>query len=227
MEASRKQEEGRTGESRPGWYQEYNEPLESAVGSFRKHISGGAIVAGALVALALELLFVAFGGFLGVGASSKASLAGLNGILDSVGVWVAASAAVATFLGALVAAGLEKTPVPLNGLWQGMTTWGLVIIAGIILGVLGFSGVLGFGINATSLLKAYVPNAAAITTPDISLAGNMASTLNGWFLAGAIASLFTAILGGWIGATSLNIRMTRAAGAEEEAETERAYRRAA
>ncbi len=226
MEASRKQEA--VSENRPGWYQEYNEPLASAVGVFRKHISGGAIVAGVLVALALQLLFVAFGGFLGVGASSKASLAGLNGIINSVGVWVAASAAVATFIGALMAAGLEKTPVSLNGLWQGMTTWGLVIVAGITLGIFGFSGTLGFGINATSLLKAYVPNATAITPPDVTLAGTMASTMNGWFLAGAIASLVTAVLGGWIGATSLNARMSMRRGSqEEEAEPQRTYRRAA
>ncbi|MCL6106179.1 MAG: hypothetical protein M1309_02350 [Actinobacteria bacterium] len=197
MEASRIQEEG-------SWYQE--SMPRSAVGEFRKRISGGAIVAGALVALALELLFVAFGSFLGVGAASVASLTGLNGILTSVGIWVAVSAAGATFLGALVAAALEKTPVSLNGLWQGLTTWGLLIVAGITLGILGFTGILGFGINATSLINAYVPNVTAITPGDFSLAGSIASTMNGWFLVGAIASLFTAVFGGLVGA-SMNMRM--------------------
>ena len=209
MEASERPTEGKVAEGHPSWYQETEEttliePRLSAVRAFRKHISGGAVVAGTLVALALQVMFIAFGGFLGVGAASVASLAGLSTMVTSVGIWVAVSASVAAFIGAYIAARVANTTMATrNGMWHGLITWGLLIISGLVLGMFGFAGVLGFGISGTSLISAYVPNVAALSAANVATAGSIATTMSGWFLAGAIGSLVLAVFGGYLGGMAL------------------------
>ncbi len=200
MEASEKPMEGRGLEGYPGGGERASvRPIHDAGASFRRRISGGAIVTGALVGLALQLLFIAFGTFLGFGAASVASLTDLQGIVTSVGVWVAVCAAVSTFIGGYVAARLADTTITRDGIWHGITAWGLLIVAGLLLSVLGVIGVMGFGISATSLLHAYLPGATAFAAADLSTAASITATLSGWFLIGALVSLVTAGLGGAVG----------------------------
>ncbi|MCL4472397.1 MAG: hypothetical protein M1539_02250 [Actinobacteria bacterium] len=200
MEASEKPMEGRGLEGYPGLEEKASvHHLHNAGASFRHRISGGAIVAGALVGLALQLLFIAFGTFLGFSAASVASLTDLQGIVTSVGIWVAVSTALSTFIGGYIAARLADTTITRDGLWHGITTWGLLIIAGLFLSVLGVVGVMGFGLSASSLLHAYLPGATAFAAADLSTAASITTTLSGWFLIGALVSLVTAGLGGVVG----------------------------
>ncbi len=226
MEASEKPMEGRVSEGHPSWYQEAPmiESRPSAVLAFRKHISGGAVVAGTLVALAIQVLFIAFGGFLGVGAATVATLGDLNGIVTSVGIWVAVSAVIATFIGAYVAARLAGTTLARNGMWHGLTTWALVIMVGVVLAMFGFGGILGFGVSTSTLVNAYLPNASAITAGDLTTAASIAGTMSGWFLVGVLGSLLAAVFGGWAGGLAIS---RRAEAAPREEEEERVYRRAA
>jgi hypothetical protein len=108
-------------------------------------------------------------------------------------------------------------------MWHGLATWGLLIVAGIVLAMFGFSGVLGYGINAHQLVSDYVPNVAALAPTDLTTADAIADTMNGWFLIGALGSLITAVFGGWVG--GMTLRRVEEIPAEEE--RERAYHRAA
>ena len=220
MEASERPTETRVAVGRPGWHEEgtLHHMPHNAGRAFRSRMSGGAIVAGALVALALEVLFIAFGGFLGVGAASVATLAGLSGIATSVGIWVAVSTAIATFIGGYVAARLSGSTRSLDGMWHGITIWGLLMVSGVILAALGVTGVLGFGISATGLLHAYLPGAVAFGAADLATATSLATTIGGWFLIGVLASAVTAVFGGYVGGMMLGPRMEEEAEPEEEAE---------
>lgn len=227
MEASEKPMEGRGLEGYPGWHERasVHERYHHASASFRHRISGGAIVAGALVGIALELIFISFGAFLGVGAASVATLTDLSGIATSVGIWVAVSAMIATFIGGYIAARLANTTMTRDGVWHGLITWGLLIFGGLILASLGVTGVLGFGISASALLHAYLPSAVAFGAVDLSTAASLTTTLGGWFLIGALVSLVAAGFGGMVGGMRVSRRMEAELIVEEEEEKE--YRRAA
>ena len=224
MEASERPMETRVVVGRPGWHENatVHHMPHNAAKAFRSRMSGGAIVAGGLVALALEFLFIAFGGFLGIGAASVAPLSGLSGIATSVGIWVAVSAAIATFIGGYIAARLAGTTRGVDGMWHGVTTWGLLIVAGVLLAGLGVTGVLGFGISSSSLLHAYLPSATSFAAADLTTAANIATTISGWFLLGVMASAVTAVFGGWVGGLRLSRRMEEVAPEEEEEFRQRA-----
>lgn len=226
MEASEKPMEVRGPEGYPGWQEKASvyEMRHHAAESFRHRISGGAIVAGVLVGIALQLIFISFGAFLGIGAASVASLADLSAIATSVGIWVAVSAAIATFIGGYVATRLANASLTRDGIWHGIITWGLLIVTGLLLAALGVTGVLGFGVSATSLLHAYLPSATAFAAADLSTAASLSTTLGGWFLIGALVSLVAAGFGGMVGCMRVSRRM------EEmmvEVEEEKVYREAA
>lgn len=220
MEASEK-----SMEARPGWHEEavVLEMRHGATQTFMKRISIGAVVAGGLIALAAQLIFIAFGNFLDVGSASVATLADLNSILTSIGIWVAVSAVIAAFIGAYATARLAGTTQARNGIWHGVATWGLLIVAGVVLAIFDFSTVLGFGISASQLVAEYVPNIGALTTTDLAIAADISGTMSGWFLVGALGSLVTAIFGGWVGGMRLSRRMEVTLAEEEE----RPYHRAA
>lgn len=220
MEASEKPVEGRGLEGYPGWQEKasVHEMRHSATASFRRHISAGAIVTGTLVGLAFQLLFIAFGTFLGFTAASVTSLADLQGIVTSVGIWMAVSAFIATFIGGYIAARLADTTVARDGIWHGIATWGLLIVAGLVLAGLGITGVMGFGITASSLLHAYLPSAIIFATADLSTAASITTTMSGWFLIGALASLVAAGFGGLIGGMRMMSRRVEAPMVEEEEE---------
>jgi hypothetical protein len=97
------------------------------------------IIAGALVAVGLGMMFNLLG--VAIGASAFDPTASLRGqaqtITVAAGVWVLAATAVAMWIGAYVAARSAKFPDHRHGLFQGVTVWALAVV--LIIAIGGFS----------------------------------------------------------------------------------------
>jgi hypothetical protein len=97
------------------------------------------IIAGALVAVGLGMMFTLLG--VAIGASAFDPTASLRGQAETItvaaGVWLLAATAVAMWVGAYVAARSAKFPDHRHGLFQGVTVWALAVV--LIAAVGGFS----------------------------------------------------------------------------------------
>lgn len=97
------------------------------------------IIAGALVAVGLGVLFNLLG--VAIGASAFDPTASLRGQAETItvaaGVWLLAATAVAMWIGAYVAARSAKFPDHRHGLFQGVTVWALAVL--LLVAVGGFS----------------------------------------------------------------------------------------
>lgn len=98
---------------------EYIAPAETAIW---KRVSWPAVFGGTFVALATELLFTAFGLFIGFTLSSP------GGVATWAKIWYFVTAFVSLFLGAWVAAKLS-TNTSGGGRLHGAVTWGLTTMA--------------------------------------------------------------------------------------------------
>lgn len=97
------------------------------------------IIAGALVAVGLGVLFNLLG--VAIGASAFDPTASLRGQAQTItlaaGIWLLVATAVAMWIGAYVAARSAKFPDHRHGLFQGVTVWALAVL--LIVAVGGFS----------------------------------------------------------------------------------------
>lgn len=97
------------------------------------------IIAGALVAVGLGVMFNLLG--VAIGASAFDPTASLRGQAQTItlaaGIWLLVATAVAMWIGAYVAARSAKFPDHRHGLFQGVTVWALAVL--LIVAVGGFS----------------------------------------------------------------------------------------
>jgi MFS family permease len=103
----------------------------------------GAIVAGALVALAAYLILAMLGLGLGLGAVDIGSQAEAGAITGAIGFWWSISALLAFFLGGWVAGRIAGGPFAPEGIFLGVLVWALVTVASFYLVTTAISTVLG------------------------------------------------------------------------------------
>jgi hypothetical protein len=134
----------------------YAAPVGGRFGEIFSRVSWGAIWAGVMIALGLELLFTLFGFFIGFGMYNYQAPNPWGGIHAWTLVWYLVTAAISMFFGAWSAARLSGNPVREAGVLHGLATWGLATIATVLIVSFGTWTVMREGINMLS--------AAAITT---------------------------------------------------------------
>jgi hypothetical protein len=141
----------------------------TAVESFRgferpfARISWGAIFAGALIALATQLVLTLIGTAIGLATLSPASGQGPSGTTLGVGaaVWVVISSLLSLFLGGYIAGRLAGT---FNGWLHGLATWATVAMLTMLLlttaagGLIGAaSGLAGFALTSDNVRNRLPP----------------------------------------------------------------------
>jgi hypothetical protein len=185
-------------------------------------ISWGAVWAGVMIALGLELLLTLFGLFIGFGMYNYRAANHWAGISPWTTAWYLFTVACSMFFGAWCAARLSGIPVREAGVLHGITTWSLATIAGIAIVTLGTWAVLREGMNvlteevavATETMAQSphaipgVPNAAqqgnlaAIEQNPGGVAQATANTISRLALriwGGVLLGFLMAILGGLLG----------------------------
>ena len=135
---------------------------------FPRGISWGAVVAGALVALAAGLVLSMLGLGFGLGAvdvvSDPAATAGT--ITAAVGVWWSVSALVAFFLGGWIAGRIAGGGFASDGLYLGVLVWALATVLSFWLVTTAISTVLG-GPIAVATDSVYAVLSESEAAPDL------------------------------------------------------------
>lgn len=178
-------------------------------------VSWAAIFAGVFVAIATQLTFAALGAWIGLGLSNVAAIEGLGDISTEAGLWLMVVGLLGLFAGAFVASWLAGSRTFMNGLWHGVSVWALTLVLSVWLSVSGVAGILGFGLMPRALfeyLPGVDPGATAVAAADLS------ATFAGWFVLGALVSLATAVVGGWLGTYNRGRLAEPAVTMEEEPE---------
>src|ERR671937_2189340 len=124
-------------------------------------ISWGAIFAGAILALAVQLVLTLIGMALGLAAVTPASGNTPSGTAFGIGatVWLLISSLVSLFIGGYMAGRLGGT---FNGWLHGLATWGLVTLSTMVLLTTAVGTLIGAGAGLASFAasNAYQPSAA-------------------------------------------------------------------
>jgi len=146
----------------------------------QRRISWGAILAGVVIALVVQLVLGILG--IGIGASTIDPLAEANpvsGIGVGAGIWFAVSLLLALFAGGYVAGRLAGVPRRQDGLLHGLLTWGLTTLLTFYLltttvgGLIGGTArVLGNGLSAAG------SGIAAVAPTIAGAAGNAADAVS-------------------------------------------------
>jgi hypothetical protein len=154
-------------------------PPAEIVRSVTRRVSWGAVFAGVVMVLAIQLLLSMLG--LGIGLSTISPASGDTPTASSfgigAGVWWAITYLVALFAGGYVAARLAASVAPLDGALHGLLTWSFTLLVTFYLlstavgSVIGgaFSAVSGTLSAAGQTVKEAAPQAAqaAGVTPDM------------------------------------------------------------
>jgi hypothetical protein len=184
-------------------------------------ISWGAVWAGVMIALGLELLLTLFGLFIGFGMYNYQTVNPWAGVSPWSTAWYLFTAAVSMFFGAWCAARLSGSSAREAGVLHGLTTWGLATVATVGIVTIGTWSVLRESVNVlsaqaiTAEAMAHSPQAATARTPAAREANGEANPLEPgpgtqatahaisrlafrtW--GGLLLGFITAILGGLLG----------------------------
>src|SRR5215469_8109660 len=90
-----------------------------------QRISWGAVWAGVMIALGMEVLFTLFGLFIGFGMYSHRAADPWGAVSHWSGLWYLVTTGWSMFFGAWCAAHLSGDPLRSDGMLHGITTWGL------------------------------------------------------------------------------------------------------
>ncbi len=210
---------------------ETNRPIEQATETMHagtgtayiiKRISWPAIFAGTLVALGTELLFIAFGFFVGLRMVNPGQPNPFSGVNAWSLIWYLVTSFCALFCGGWVAARLSGNPYRGAGMLHGIVTWGLATVSGFAFLTMLFGNLIGASVGL--LRSAALASVAAAQTagpgeaarmqeqaaqalqgmnvPPQQLAGSVAHQLSGLFLLlwiGVLIAAGASLLGGWLG----------------------------
>ena len=153
------------------------QPLVADTPALHHHVSWGAILAGVVVALSMQLLLNLLG--IGIGASTITPTEGNTpgaGLAVGAGIWFAVSALISLWSGGWAAGRLAGMVAPSNGMLHGFATWSLTTLLTFYLLTSTIGGILG---GAASLLH----KTASLTSEGASAAapmlGNLASQMTG------------------------------------------------
>jgi len=153
----------------PGVYDRSTTYQMGTVPETIKRISWGAILAGTVVALVIQLALGLLGLAIGLGIIDPATEQDpLSGLGIGAGIWLAISSLIALFAGGWTAGRLAGIPRSLDGILHGVVTWGLVTLLTFYLMttavgqlVSGAAGIIGEGFSlAGQGLAAVAPEVA-------------------------------------------------------------------
>ncbi len=187
-----------------------------------KRISWPAIFAGTLVALGTELLFIAFGFFVGLRMVNPGQANPFGGVNAWSLVWYLVTSFAALFVGGWVAARLSGNPYKGSGMLHGIVTWGLATVTGFTFLTMLFGNLIGASVGllrsaalaSVAAVQGAGPGEAArlqdqaaqalqgMNVPPGQIAGNIAHQLSGVFLllwVGILIAAAASLLGGWLG----------------------------
>lgn len=160
--------------------------------AWERRISWAAVFSGTLVALAIELLFAAFGLFIGFTMSGG----GGGGISAWSEAWYFVTAFVALFVGGWVAARSAGNPYG-GGRTHAAVTWGLTTMSTFAFAIWLF----GSALNAAVLaVRPAVASTTAAVTSSPQAAGMAAGDASTFFLV-VFGGILCAYVASWLGGT--------------------------
>lgn len=161
----------------------------------RDLVRWGPIWAGLLLALAIQLVLGTVGLAVALSAYDPAAPDFATRVASTLGIWTAASALIALFVGGYIAGRMAAFLGLRNGLVQGSVVWALALLIGVVLSALGVAGVLGGALNVGPLL------ARGLEVIGPEAARFVESTTAGawWFVVGSILAWAAAAGGGVLG----------------------------
>lgn len=156
------------------------EPYLYEGGGIFRRVSWGALFAGVVVALVVELVFTLLGLGIGLGSIKPASEAQpFSGIGIGAAIWLGLTTLIALFIGGWVTAKLAGSVRGLNGVLHSIVMWGLVSLLSFYLmttaiGALvgGAASVIGKGLSAvTTGVAAVAPQAGNVIEKQLAERG--------------------------------------------------------
>ncbi len=132
----------------------------------RSRISWGAVIAGAVVAVATSLLLSLLGAAIGAGSINvlNASSSDLTSYGTGAAIWQAINFILSMAFGGYVASRLSGTHSHLDGELHGVTMWGLAVLLGSLLLAQAISSMAGFvGREASSVVNQAVSSAGTLS----------------------------------------------------------------
>jgi hypothetical protein len=153
-------------------------PYEPIAPGFMRRVSWGAIIAGMIVALVVELALSTLGLAIGLGSINPATEPQpFAGIGAGTGIWLAITTFAALFCGGLTAGRLAGLPRKADGVMHGIVTWGLVtllsawmVTSAVGQLVSGAVGVVGAGLGAVGQgIGAVAPQALGAAGAQLGL----------------------------------------------------------
>lgn len=157
-----------------------------------RRVSWAAVFGGTLVALATELLFAAFGLFIGF------TMSGGSGISAWSQAWYFVTAFVALFLGAWVTARMAEGTYA-SGRMHGAVTWGLTTMSTFAFAIWLFGSALNASVMAVRPAVASSATAAVNSSQSAGMLAGEASTLFLVIFGGILCGCVAALLGGSVG----------------------------
>jgi hypothetical protein len=178
-------------------------------------ITWGAVWAGVMAALGMEILLTLFGFFIGFRMYNWLALNPWAGLPTWSTIWYLVTAGWSMFFGAWCAARLSGDPVEGDGMMHGIATWGLATTATVAFVGAASWAMLREGINllGTAAIAARqvapatiprfplgaVPYAYSNAGPMAQATANLISDLSFVVFWGILVGFVTALLGGWLG----------------------------
>jgi hypothetical protein len=146
----------------------------------RSRISWGAVIAGAVVAVATSVLLSLLGAAIGAGSINvlNASSSDLSSYGTGAAIWQAINFILSMAFGGYVASRLSGTHSHLDGELHGLTMWALAVLLGSVLLAQAISSMVGLvGGTASSIVSRAVGNAAPLSSVT-GAAADSTSTLD-------------------------------------------------
>jgi hypothetical protein len=175
----------------------------------RDRVRWPAVIGGLVLTFATQLILTSLGIWIGLITTTPSPSGTLpTGLATGLGIWTAISALISLFVGGWFAARMAGVAGRLDGAANGLTVWATSLFLGALLSsftsLLGVGSLLGFRLGTggtgdilSALGLTALPN---IPADQVAAIRSFATNAAGYFLLGAILSLITAVLGGYVGA---------------------------
>lgn len=144
-------------------------PVAPAVTSPLRRISWGAIIAGAILTLVVQIMLALLGLGIGLATIDPTAAEGTPSLAtfgSASGLWTLATVLIATFIGAYAAARLAGSPEKTDGLLHGVVTFATSTLVIVYLLTSGVSAVIGGAFGALGGSVSALTNAAQSLTPN-------------------------------------------------------------
>jgi hypothetical protein len=140
----------------------------------RQRVSWSAILAGAVVVIAVEVLLSVLGAGVGLGlARPDAGSTSAAGIASGAGIWWVVSGVIALFLGSFVAARLAGLPSRFDGMLHGLIVWGLALLLTVYLLTSAVGGLIGGAFSALGGTLSAAGHGIAAAAPPVAQAAGL------------------------------------------------------